>query len=178
MSLPYFFSERRLQRDLHRVRIDHFGLLDAVEHVVALELVRRIGDAVEVRFHRGGVEVGAVLELHAVAQLERVDLRIRAGFVAIGQHVDQLHVLVEPEQPLIERLGDGLRERVVGIVRIERREGRGDGHHGRGVGMRRIAREHREHHRAAADQRAQTKRRRRDQQVHEVGSRLRNENRL
>ncbi|MNY12934.1 hypothetical protein D3C86_1460400 [compost metagenome] len=126
-------DERRellLQRDLDRGRVHHLGLGHAVEQRVALELVGRIGHAVQVGLDGGGVEGGAVVELDALLELDRVDQTVLGHVVAVSQHVDQLQVLVEAEQALVERLHGCLRQRVVGIVRIERGERRVHGHHG------------------------------------------------
>ncbi len=112
-------GERRLQRDAGGVVVDDFGLGDiVVVQAVALELVGGIGHAVEIRLHRVGLELGAVVELDALLELDGVDQPVLAHRVALGEHRDQLHVLVEAVQALVERLGHRLRQRVVGVVGI------------------------------------------------------------
>jgi hypothetical protein len=71
-------------------------------------------------------------------ELDRVDQAVLAHVVALGQHGNELHVLVEAEQALVERLGHGLRQRVVGVVGIGGGERRRDGEHDvlGGVGRR------------------------------------------
>ncbi len=45
-----------LERDSRGVLIDDLGLCDVAVQPVSLEVVVGVGDAIEVRFHRGGVE--------------------------------------------------------------------------------------------------------------------------
>ena len=121
-------GERRLQRNASGVVVDDFGLGDVVVvQAEALELVLRIGHAIEVRLDRIGLEIRAVVELDAFLQLDRVDQPVLARLIAFGQHRDHLHVLVEAVQALVEGLGHRLRQGVVGVVGIGRRECRGDG---------------------------------------------------
>ena len=119
--------ERFLEREAHGVRIDDLGLDDVLVQVVALELVVGVGDTVEVDLHRLGIEIRAVMELDAVLELHRVDQAVLADGVALGQHRHHLHRVVETVQALVEGLHDRLRQGVVGIVRVHRGEGRGDG---------------------------------------------------
>ncbi|MDT4843591.1 hypothetical protein FQZ97_775250 [compost metagenome] len=89
----------------------------------------------------GGIEGGAVVELDALLQLDGIDQAILADVIAVGQHVDQLHVLVHAEQALVERFAGRLRQRVVRVVRVQRGEGGIHRHHrilgrkGRGGGQ-------------------------------------------
>ena len=122
--------ERGLERDARRVVVHDLGLGDVVVvQAVALELVVRIGHSVEVGLDRVGLEVRAVVELDALLQLDRVDESVLADLVALGQHRDQLHVLVEAEHAFVERLRHRLRQRVVGVVRVRRGERRRHGEH-------------------------------------------------
>eukprot|EP01022_Parablepharisma_sp_SALTPOND_P030360 TRINITY_DN760_c2_g5_i1.p1 TRINITY_DN760_c2_g5~~TRINITY_DN760_c2_g5_i1.p1 ORF type:complete len:1316 (-),score=509.04 TRINITY_DN760_c2_g5_i1:3474-7421(-) len=115
--------ERLLQDDLDGVVVQDFGLGDTVEEVVALQLVVRVGDAVEHGLDGIGLEHGTVLELHALLEADGVLQAILADQVAFSQHRNELHVLVETEQALVEGLGHGQRERVVGVVGVQRGEG-------------------------------------------------------
>ena len=120
--------ERRLQRNARRVIVDDLGLGDVVVvQAIALEVIFGVGHAIEVRLDRIGLEVGAVVELDALFQLDRIDESVLADLVALGEHGDHLHVLVEPIHALVEGLGHRLRQGVVGVVGIGRGEGRGDG---------------------------------------------------
>ena len=119
--------ERLLQSDFHRGGINHLGGGDMLKQVVALKVVILVAGAVEIDLHRFGVEVGAVLELNAGAQLDSPGQAVRAGLIAFRQHVHQLHIFIEAEQPLIKRFRHRLRQRVVGVVRIEGGEVGADG---------------------------------------------------
>ena len=120
--------ERRLQRNARGVIVDDLGLGDVVVvQAVALEMIFRIGHAIEVHLHRIGLEVGAVVKLDALFQLDRIGESVLADLVALGQHGNHLHVLVEPVQSFVEGFGHRLRQGVVGVVGVGRREGRGDG---------------------------------------------------
>src|SRR6266545_4762756 len=122
--------ERCLECDARRVIVDRLGHRDVVVvQAVALELVVRIGHAIEAHLDGLGLEVGAVVEFHALAQLDRVDEAVGAHRIALGEHRDHLHVLVEAEQALVERLRHRLRQRVVRVVRIGRRERGSDSEH-------------------------------------------------
>ena len=121
--------ERRLQGDLGGEVVDHFGLGDVGIQAVPLQLVFRVGNAVEVDFDGFGVEVGAVVELHALAQMEGIYEPVRGHVVAFGEHGAQLKLLVEAEQPFIECFRTGVGQRIVGIPRVGGGQGRSDGKH-------------------------------------------------
>ncbi len=118
--------ERFLQRDLDRIVVEHIGAGHAIEQDIALQLVVRIGHAVHRGLYRIGLEIGVVVEFHALAQPYRIFQAVLADQVAVGQHIDQFHILVEAEQALIKGFGDGHRHRVVGVVRIHGGERRFD----------------------------------------------------
>ena len=90
-------------------------------------MVIRIAGALQVDLNRFGVKVSAVLEFNPRTQLNGVGQAVRARLIAFRQHVGQLHLFIEAEQPLIERFRHRLRQRVIGVVRIERGEVRPDG---------------------------------------------------
>ena len=89
----------RRQLELHRVRIDDgdageaLGLaagdvviaLDRGEEAGAGALRLRVGDAVERVFHVVGRHLAAVVEFHAVAQLEGEGLAVGRDLVALGE---------------------------------------------------------------------------------------------
>ena len=119
-------GERLLQRELHRVGVNDVDAVDVGEENVALQAVLLIHHALVVDLDRFGRKVLAVLELHALPELHRIDEAVGARFIAFGEHVHELHVLVEREEPFVEGLHDRLRERVARVVGVERREGGGD----------------------------------------------------
>ena len=121
--------ERLFQGHFHRGRIDDFGAGNAFEQVVALKMVIRIAGAIEVDLHRVRIEVRAILEFNPGAQLNRVRQAVGAGLIALRQHIGEFHILIEAKQPLIERFRHRLRQRVVGIIGIERGEVGRDGNH-------------------------------------------------
>lgn len=57
--------EWRFQGDFHRVSVNHFGLVDIFEQVIALKVTVRITGTVKVHFYRFSIEISAVGELHA-----------------------------------------------------------------------------------------------------------------
>ena len=111
--------ERRLERDARRVVVDRLDLRDVVVvKTVALQFVFGVGDAIETHLDGVGLEIGSVVKLDALLELDRVDQPILAGFVAFRQHRNQLHVLVEAEEAFVKRFGHGLGQRVVGVVGV------------------------------------------------------------
>ena len=122
--------ERRFQRDARRVVVDSLGFGDVVVvEAVPLELVFGIRHAIEVRLHRIGLEIGAVMELDALLELDRIDEPVLAHLVTFGENRNHLHVFVEAEQAFVERFSHCLRQRVVRVVRVGRRERRRHGEH-------------------------------------------------
>ena len=111
--------ERLLEGDFHRLRIDNFGLINVLVQVIALEVAFWIAGAIEVDLHRLGVEISAILEFDALAQLDGIDFAIVRHRVAFRQHVLQLHLFIQAEQPLIEGFRHRLRQRVVSVIRVE-----------------------------------------------------------
>ena len=69
-------SERCLQRKTHLVRIEHLDLFDEFVDVVARELIVGIKQPVKVGLDGVGRELGSVMELDALFQGNRPDLRI------------------------------------------------------------------------------------------------------
>ncbi len=130
-------AEGLLERDAQGLRVHGLDLGHAVELVGAQQAVGRVHHAVQVGLGSGGVEVGAVVELHARTQLEGVHQAVLGDFVALGQHVLELHVLVESEQAFVEALGDGRGDGRVGVVRVQRLGLLVDGQHGVAGGQRR-----------------------------------------
>ena len=113
-------AERLLEGDLDGMGSNRFDLGDTVELVDTQQPVLAVGNAVEIDLDGFGVEIGAVVELDALAQLERIDEAVVGDRVALGEHRCHLEVLVELEQALVESLGDRGRQRRVGVVGIER----------------------------------------------------------
>lgn len=68
--------ERSLQRKTHLVRIEHLDLFDEFVDVVARELIVGIKQPVKVGLDGVGRELGSVMELDALFQGNRPDLRI------------------------------------------------------------------------------------------------------
>ena len=121
--------ERLFKGDFHRCRVNRLGAGDIFIQVVAFQTVFRIAGAIEVRLNRFGIELGSVLELHPRMQLNGIHQAVRGNGIAFRQHVLQFHLFIKAEQPLIEGLRDGLRQRVVSIIRVEGRKVRADRHH-------------------------------------------------
>ncbi len=122
-------GERLFQGNFDRRRVDHFGAGDIFIQVIALEAIFRIAGAVQVNLHRLRIEVCPVLELHAGPELDGIHQPVLGYGVPLRQHVFELHLFIEAKQALIERFRHRLRERVVGVIRIERGEIRADGNH-------------------------------------------------
>ena len=121
--------ERLFQGNFYRCRIDGLGAGNIFIEVVALEAVFRVAGAVEVNLHRLRVEIGAILELHAGSELNGIDQPVIRDGVPLCQHIFQLHLSVQAKQPLVERLGDRLRQRIVGVIGIKGGEIGADGNH-------------------------------------------------
>ena len=121
--------EGRLQGHLGGEVVDHFGLGDVGIQAVALQLVFRVGNAVEVDLDGFGVEVCAVVEFHTFAQVEGVHEPVGGHVVTFGEHGTQFKLLVEAEQPFIEGFRTSVGQRIVGIPRVGGGQGRGDGKH-------------------------------------------------
>ncbi len=121
--------ERLLEGDFHRGWIDRLGAGDIFIQVIALKMVFRVAGAVEVSLDRLGVKVGAILEFHPTVQLDGVHQAIRRHGVALGKDILQLHLFIKAEQALIKGLRHRLRQGIVGIIGVERREVRPDRHH-------------------------------------------------
>ena len=120
--------EGLLEREAHRVGIDHFSLFDVLVKHVALQTVGLVGHAVKVGFHGVSLEFRTVMELHALAQRHRIDEAVVAHFVVRGECIDHLHVFVEREETFIKGFRSRLRQRIRSVVRIKRRERAGNGH--------------------------------------------------
>src|SRR5690606_12308303 len=103
------WREGFLQLELDRVRIDYVYRLDrrkvegegkwpgVVERVVLTK------HAVEVEFHRVGIEIGAVVEFHALAQLERVGSAILGNVPALGKgRLDFERTVLEADEAVID----------------------------------------------------------------------------
>ena len=116
-------GEGFLQMEFDGVFVDRLNAVDVLVERVAGEVLVGIDDALEIRLDRSGVEGFAVAELDAFTELHGIDEAVVAHFIAFGEDVLKLHVLVEPEEAFIEGLGNVLRERVACIVGVERREG-------------------------------------------------------
>jgi len=100
-----------------------------IEDTSLLADVGGVGDAVEICLDRVGLEVRAVVELDAPLELDRVDESVLAHLVAVREHGNELHVLVEPEHAFVEGLGHRLRQRVVRVVGVGGGERRRHGEH-------------------------------------------------
>ncbi len=120
-------GKRLLQGNFHRGGIHRLGGGDIFKQVVALEMVIGVAGALKVDLDRFSVEIAAVLELNPRTQLDGIGQAVRACLIAFCQHVGQLHIFVEAEQPLVERFRHRLRQRIVGVIGIERGEVRADG---------------------------------------------------
>ena len=99
----------RVEVEAHRQIVDDLGVLDRREEerqrkgagvVVGVALVQH---AVEVECHRIGVERRAVMEHHAVAQIERVDRAVLADVPAFRQgRLDLQRAVLEAHETVIE----------------------------------------------------------------------------
>ena len=123
--------KRPFQGDAHGAVVDHHGVVDVREQIEALEFVFRIGDPVEHQLDRRRVEIGAIVELDALLQLEGIDQPGLGGFIAVGQLRHHLQVLVEGVKPLVEGLADRQVQRRIGVIRVERSKAVADGEDGR-----------------------------------------------
>jgi hypothetical protein len=110
-------GERRLGLDLDRVVVDLAHFLDVVD--VALQVRAFAGGALEREHHVVGGERRAVVELHALAQLEAPD-RGRGLLPGGGQRRRQAQVLVAADQWLEHVAGHGQLQRLVERVRVHR----------------------------------------------------------
>ncbi|SWE71505.1 Uncharacterised protein [Klebsiella pneumoniae] len=72
-------------------------------------MIRRIAGPVQIRFHRRGVEIGAILEFNAFPQFHGVSKAVIGNGVTLRQHVFQFHLFIQTEQPLVKRFRYGLR---------------------------------------------------------------------
>ena len=112
-------AERIFQHHLHRVVVHHIGVVDHHIQALPLQVVLRIAGAIEAELHRRGVERRAVMERHALAQMEDEFLGVLGGLVAFGELRLQLHVFVEHVEPLEHQPRRRLRQVVVQIGGIE-----------------------------------------------------------
>ena len=95
---------RVLQRHLHGGRVDDLDCVDRRKQAF-LRVGRVLGArAVEREFHVVGVEVGAVVEFDAGAQLERVDLAVVGNRPAFGQRRQHFAARADAGQAL-EHIG-------------------------------------------------------------------------
>ena len=101
--------ERLFERDFDRRRIHRLGAGDILIQVITFEMVIRIAGAVEIRFHRFGVKIGAILEFHPAVQLDGIHQTIRRNGITFRQYVLQFHLFIKAEQALIKRLRHRLR---------------------------------------------------------------------
>jgi hypothetical protein len=115
-----------LERDLHRVRIDHLDGLDHVEVHAEPGAGRPIDLALEAELHVLGPELAEPLvELHALAELEGPHGTVGRERPALGQirlHLGGGDLAVldgEPREPAVHEALDGLRLAENARVRVE-----------------------------------------------------------
>ena len=112
-------GEGDLQVELDGVLVHHLHRLDDGVVEPGLQGLLRTDKAVEVVLHCLGVEGGAVVELHPLAEGERpaeAVLRLRPLGGQIGM---QIHLGVEPDQVVVHHVADGLARVAVRVGRVQ-----------------------------------------------------------
>ncbi len=112
--------ERLLCGDRDGVLVDHLRFLDEARDRAARRSGGRIEDAVERRLHGLGVELRAVVELHALAQLERPGELVGRHAPRLGEFGHELPLLVEAHEVLVDVHGDTHVRALEDEMRIER----------------------------------------------------------
>jgi hypothetical protein len=122
-------AKRIFQRHLHRIVVNHVGVVDHHVDALPLEVVGGIAAAIKAEFHRRGVEWRAIGKFHALAQVKNKLGCFLVGLEAFGQRRNQLHVTIELEKTLVSQPGRRLRNIVVQVLRVEPVEIFGNRHH-------------------------------------------------
>ena len=105
--------------ELDRVRIDDLhGVDDAVKGDVDC-LLLRIDDALKIPAHHLGIEVGAIVELHPLAQVEHIDLTVFQDVPGFSQLGDIIELSIDGEQAIKEIAHDKIGLDSRGEMRIQ-----------------------------------------------------------
>jgi hypothetical protein len=92
---------------LDGVLVDDPGLLIRAERALRRpRFCRRIDDVIQGRLHSGSGEMGAIVEIHVLAQLERVAHGIRGHLPTRGKTGVELLAPILGRQPPHERIED------------------------------------------------------------------------
>ena len=111
--------------ELHASRevVDHNGRRVRPDDREREESSRRVRDPIEVELHSFGLETRAVVELHVIAQMERVALPVCGDLPALGEPGPEAMVRQRHDEAVEERADDPM-VRCEGLfVRVEREGG-------------------------------------------------------
>ena len=108
-----------LQGELDGVRIEGLDRLEKLEEWANKGLFFLVHDAFEVPGHGGGIEVGAVMEFHALPQPEHVDLTVLLCLPGLSQLGNVVQVLIDGYQIVEQVPGDICHLQAGGPMRIE-----------------------------------------------------------
>ena len=75
-------------------------------------MIIRIAGAIEVGLNRLGIKVGAIRELHPGMEFDGVNQSVRRDGVTLRQHILQLHLFIQDQTALIERIWRTAQDRV------------------------------------------------------------------
>ena len=118
----------RLQLELDGVGVQHLHLVDDLEIDARHRAGRLVDDPLDRGLHVLGIGLAAVMEFHALADLEGPGLDVVAGGPALGQIGLQLAVAVDFRDAAVDEEVLDVLLTDLGFRRVERIEARAEGH--------------------------------------------------